>query len=161
MVRQSPSRTSPHSSKRILLQTLCTALRARFRAPLRIRSRKDLRLNSQDSLWHFNTGQAMHASPMSYAVDRIQFVVIAAGSDVFRLLASPLNWPADRSEQADCSVHRNSGCSLKGHGEFIGLLVVLIVRAFAQLHTVPGHAFDFLAVHFHRPRRSQISELDG
>jgi len=90
MVRQSPSRTSPHSSKRILLQTLCTALRARFRAPLRIRSRKDLRLNSQDSLWHFNTGQAMHASPMSYAVDRIQFVVIAAGSDVFRLLASPL-----------------------------------------------------------------------
>ena len=36
-----------------------------------------------DSLWHFNTGQAMHASPMSYAVSGKQYVAIAAGSDVF------------------------------------------------------------------------------
>jgi alcohol dehydrogenase (cytochrome c) len=35
------------------------------------------------SLWHFNTGQNMHASPMSYAVDGVQFVSILAGSDVF------------------------------------------------------------------------------
>ncbi len=34
-------------------------------------------------LWHFNTGQMMHASPMSYAVDGAQYVAIAAGSDVF------------------------------------------------------------------------------
>ena len=34
-------------------------------------------------LWHFNTGQTMHASPMTYAVDGIQYVAIAAGSDVF------------------------------------------------------------------------------
>jgi len=34
-------------------------------------------------LWHFNTGQAMHASPMSYAVNGKQIVAIAAGSDVF------------------------------------------------------------------------------
>ncbi len=34
-------------------------------------------------LWHFNTGQSIHASPMSYAVDGIQFVAISAGSDVF------------------------------------------------------------------------------
>ena len=34
-------------------------------------------------LWHFNTGQNMHASPMSYAVDGVQYVAIAAGSDVF------------------------------------------------------------------------------
>ncbi len=34
------------------------------------------------ALWQFNTGQSMHASPMSYAVDGAQFVVIAAGSDV-------------------------------------------------------------------------------
>jgi alcohol dehydrogenase (cytochrome c) len=34
-------------------------------------------------LWHFNTGQTVHASPMSYAVDGVQHVVIAAGSDVF------------------------------------------------------------------------------
>ena len=34
-------------------------------------------------LWHFNTGQNMHASPMSYAVKGKQYVAIAAGSDVF------------------------------------------------------------------------------
>jgi alcohol dehydrogenase (cytochrome c) len=33
-------------------------------------------------LWQFNTGQSMHASPMSYAVDGLQHVAIAAGSDV-------------------------------------------------------------------------------
>jgi alcohol dehydrogenase (cytochrome c) len=35
------------------------------------------------ALWHFNTGQIMHASPMTYAVDGVQYVAIAAGSDVF------------------------------------------------------------------------------
>jgi alcohol dehydrogenase (cytochrome c) len=34
-------------------------------------------------LWHFNSGQTMHASPMTYAVDGIQFVAIASGSNVF------------------------------------------------------------------------------
>jgi len=34
-------------------------------------------------LWHFNTGQVMSASPMSYAVRGKQFVAIAAGSDIF------------------------------------------------------------------------------
>lgn len=34
------------------------------------------------SLWQFNTGQGFHASPMSYAVDGVQYVAIAAGSDV-------------------------------------------------------------------------------
>jgi alcohol dehydrogenase (cytochrome c) len=34
-------------------------------------------------LWHFNTGQTMRASPMSYAVDGVQYVAISAGSDVF------------------------------------------------------------------------------
>jgi len=34
-------------------------------------------------LWHFNTGQGMHASPMSYAVNGKQYVAIAAGSDIF------------------------------------------------------------------------------
>ena len=34
------------------------------------------------ALWQFNTGQSMHASPMSYAVDGNQYVAIAAGSDV-------------------------------------------------------------------------------
>lgn len=36
-----------------------------------------------ESLWHFNTGQSMHASPMSYAVQGKQYVAIAAGSDLF------------------------------------------------------------------------------
>lgn len=35
------------------------------------------------SLWHFNTGQSMHASPMSYAVNGKQYVAIAAGDDLF------------------------------------------------------------------------------
>jgi len=34
-------------------------------------------------LWHFNTGQDMSASPMSYAVAGKQYVAIAAGSDIF------------------------------------------------------------------------------
>jgi alcohol dehydrogenase (cytochrome c) len=34
-------------------------------------------------LWHFNTGQTMHASPMSYLVDGVQYVAVSAGSDVF------------------------------------------------------------------------------
>ncbi len=35
------------------------------------------------SLWHFNTGQSMYASPMSYQVNGKQYVAIAAGSDLF------------------------------------------------------------------------------
>src|ERR1700756_4907065 len=35
------------------------------------------------SLWHFNTGQHISASPMTYAVNSKQFVAIAAGSDIF------------------------------------------------------------------------------
>jgi alcohol dehydrogenase (cytochrome c) len=35
------------------------------------------------ALWHFNTGQTIHASPMSYEVDGVQYVAISAGSDVF------------------------------------------------------------------------------
>jgi alcohol dehydrogenase (cytochrome c) len=34
------------------------------------------------SLWQFSTGQSIHASPMSYAVDGVQYVAIAAGSDI-------------------------------------------------------------------------------
>ena len=35
------------------------------------------------ALWHFNAGQEIHASPMTYAVGGEQFIAIAAGSDVF------------------------------------------------------------------------------
>jgi alcohol dehydrogenase (cytochrome c) len=34
-------------------------------------------------LWHFNTGQDMSSSPMSYAIAGKQYVAIAAGSDLF------------------------------------------------------------------------------
>ncbi len=34
-------------------------------------------------LWHFNTGQNLHASPMSYAVNGKQYLAIASGSDFF------------------------------------------------------------------------------
>jgi alcohol dehydrogenase (cytochrome c) len=35
------------------------------------------------ALWHFNTGQSFSASPMTYSVDGVQYVAIAAGSDFF------------------------------------------------------------------------------
>jgi alcohol dehydrogenase (cytochrome c) len=35
------------------------------------------------ALWHFNTGQTIRASPMSYAVAGVQYVAIAAGGDIF------------------------------------------------------------------------------
>jgi len=35
------------------------------------------------ALWHFNTGQSFSASPMTYSVDGVQYVTIAAGGDVF------------------------------------------------------------------------------
>jgi len=34
-------------------------------------------------LWHFNTGQSLRASPMSYSVNGKQYLAVAAGSDVF------------------------------------------------------------------------------
>jgi len=34
-------------------------------------------------LWHFNTGQGFSASPMTYALDGVQYVSIAAQSEVF------------------------------------------------------------------------------
>ena len=36
-----------------------------------------------ESLWHFNTGQSMHASPMSFGANGKQYVAIASGSDLF------------------------------------------------------------------------------
>ena len=38
---------------------------------------------SGKALWHFNTGQDISASPMSYAIAGKQYVAIAAGGDVF------------------------------------------------------------------------------
>ena len=34
-------------------------------------------------LWHFNTGQRIDSSPMTYSVDGVQYVSVAAGSDIF------------------------------------------------------------------------------
>jgi alcohol dehydrogenase (cytochrome c) len=34
-------------------------------------------------LWHFQTGQAIHASPMSFAVNGKQYVAIASGDNLF------------------------------------------------------------------------------
>jgi len=35
------------------------------------------------SLWHFQTGGLIMASPMSYSVDGTQFVAIAAGNTLY------------------------------------------------------------------------------
>ena len=43
------------------------------------------------ALWHFNTGQMMRASPMTYAVDGVQYVAVAAGSDIFSFSLLALN----------------------------------------------------------------------
>jgi hypothetical protein len=62
-------------------------------------------------LWHFNTGQAMHASPMTYAVNGIQYVAIAAGSDVFAFTRPSGNDPSPTSRHfpnslsADDEIH--------------------------------------------------------
>ena len=40
-------------------------------------------------LWHFNTGQTIHASPMSYAINGSQYVAISCGSDVFSFSLQP------------------------------------------------------------------------
>lgn len=34
-------------------------------------------------LWYFNTGQVLHASPMSYSIGGKQYVAVASGSDLF------------------------------------------------------------------------------
>jgi alcohol dehydrogenase (cytochrome c) len=34
-------------------------------------------------LWHFNTGQTFHASPMSYSAAGKQYVAIASGDNLF------------------------------------------------------------------------------
>jgi alcohol dehydrogenase (cytochrome c) len=39
--------------------------------------------SSGSPLWHFNTGQEISASPMTYAVESKQYVAVAAGSDIF------------------------------------------------------------------------------
>jgi alcohol dehydrogenase (cytochrome c) len=39
-------------------------------------------------LWHFNVGQLIRASPMSYAINGKQYFAIAAGSDVFSFALS-------------------------------------------------------------------------
>jgi alcohol dehydrogenase (cytochrome c) len=36
-----------------------------------------------ETLWHFNLGQSIHASPMSYAVTGKQYFAVAAGQDLF------------------------------------------------------------------------------
>jgi alcohol dehydrogenase (cytochrome c) len=42
-------------------------------------------INAADGkpLWHFTIGQDMSASPMTYAIGGMQYVAIAAGSDIF------------------------------------------------------------------------------
>jgi len=35
------------------------------------------------ALWHFNVGELIHASPMSYAVRGKQYFAVAAGSNIF------------------------------------------------------------------------------
>jgi alcohol dehydrogenase (cytochrome c) len=39
--------------------------------------------HSGATLWHFQTGQNMHASPMSFSLNGKQYVAITSGSDVF------------------------------------------------------------------------------
>jgi alcohol dehydrogenase (cytochrome c) len=41
-----------------------------------------------EPLWHFNTGQRIDASPMTYAIDGVQYVSVAAGSDLFSFALS-------------------------------------------------------------------------
>jgi alcohol dehydrogenase (cytochrome c) len=49
-------------------------------------------------LWHFNTGQLMRASPMTYSVAGVQYVAIAAGSDVFCFSLSADSLPVEQAQ---------------------------------------------------------------
>ena len=51
-------------------------------------------------LWHFNTGQSIDASPMSYGLGEKQYVAIAAGSDIFTF-ALPSSVHPDPSTEGD------------------------------------------------------------
>jgi alcohol dehydrogenase (cytochrome c) len=42
-----------------------------------------LEARTDKALWHFNAGDLIHASPMSYAVSGKQYFAVAAGSNVF------------------------------------------------------------------------------
>lgn len=55
---------------------------------------------SGSPLWHFNTGQSIDSSPMTYAIGDTQYVAIAAGSDVFTF-ALPGPDHADESTGGD------------------------------------------------------------
>lgn len=55
---------------------------------------------SGSPLWHFNTGQSIDSSPMTYAIGDTQYVAIAAGSDVFTF-ALPGPDHADESNRGD------------------------------------------------------------
>jgi alcohol dehydrogenase (cytochrome c) len=47
------------------------------------RSFEAVEASTGEPLWHFNTGQNISASPMTYAINTKQYVAIAAGSDIF------------------------------------------------------------------------------
>jgi len=38
---------------------------------------------SGKALWHFQTGSAVYAAPMSFAIDGKEYVAIAAGSSLY------------------------------------------------------------------------------
>jgi alcohol dehydrogenase (cytochrome c) len=49
-------------------------------------------------LWHFNTGQSIDSSPMTYAVGDKQYVAIAAGSDLFTFSLANSNRPEEAGQ---------------------------------------------------------------
>jgi alcohol dehydrogenase (cytochrome c) len=49
-------------------------------------------------LWHFNTGQSIDASPMTYSVEGSQYVAIAAGSDIISFTLPGSNRPEDSGQ---------------------------------------------------------------
>lgn len=52
------------------------------------------------SLWHFNTGQTIRASPMTYSVGGKQYVSIAAESDVFTFSLPVVNEQAPKQKSS-------------------------------------------------------------
>lgn len=58
-------------------------------------------------LWHFNVGQLIHASAMSYEIRNKQYFAVAAGSDVSRLLSVRTN-PGARGLLFACTRHSDA-----------------------------------------------------
>src|SRR5882724_6149438 len=67
---------------------------------------------------------------------------------------------ANTLKQACRTIDDNLAGTLKGDRQSARLLIVAVFATFMHFHSVQRHCSYFLAIHFDRPRRSEISKLN-